>query len=60
MGFGPSVAVESPLTFLQARGDQRWLGDYTGLYWFKGQLYMTYVVNTSGVSHVAFAKASAP
>lgn len=58
--FGPSVAVEAPVTFLQARNDPRWLGDYTGLSWRGGALYTSYVVNTSGASHVAFARVATP
>jgi hypothetical protein len=59
-GFAPSVAVESPLTFLQARGDQRWLGDYTGIFWRAGELYTSYVTNLSGTAQIAFAKAPSP
>jgi hypothetical protein len=59
-GFAPSVAVELPITFLTSRSDPHWLGDYTGLMWRNGQAYMSYVVNTSDFSHVAFAKANAP
>ena len=60
MGFSPSSIVETPLTYLQARSDARWLGDYNGLYWRAGQLYTSYVVNTSGASHVAFARYAEP
>lgn len=58
--FGPSVVVEAPVTFLQARDDQRWLGDYTGLFWRGGELFTSYVTNASGTAHIAFAKAAAP
>jgi hypothetical protein len=58
--FGPSVTVEAPVTFLQARDDQRWLGDYTGLFWRGGELYTSYVTNASGTAHIAFAKAATP
>jgi hypothetical protein len=59
-GFSPALPVEAPVTFLQARSDQRWLGDYTGIFWRGGQAYTSYVVNTSGTSHVAFAKYATP
>lgn len=60
MGFAPSETVELPLTFLQARSDPRWLGDYTGAFWRGGGLYLSYVVNTSGSSQIAFAKLETP
>ena len=59
-GFDPSVVVEAPVTFLQARDDQRWLGDYTGLFWRGGELYMSYVTNASGTAHIAFTRATVP
>jgi hypothetical protein len=59
-GFAPSVPVEYPLTYLQARGDPRWLGDYTGIFVRAGKLYTTYTVNTSGISSVAFGTAKLP
>ena len=59
-GIEPSSAVEQPSIYLQARGDERWLGDYTGIHWRAGQLYTSYVVNTTGTSYVAFAKYATP
>jgi hypothetical protein len=60
MGFEPSIVVETPLDFLVSRTDPRWLGDYTGLYWRGGQLYMSYAVNGGGVSHIAFDEEAEP
>lgn len=53
--FGASVTLESPLTFLGALDDNRWLGNCTGIAWSAGHLYTTYTTNPSGTSHVAFA-----
>lgn len=60
VGLDPSSVVEQPITYLQARSDARWLGDYTGVHWRAGQLYTSYVVNSSGMAQVAFAKYAAP
>jgi hypothetical protein len=60
MGFGPSTDLQSPVVFLGARGDPRWLGDYTGLTWSGGQLFMTYAVNASGSSEIAFGHPAVP
>lgn len=59
-GFAPSVVVEKPVTYLQARDDPRWLGDYTGLALRGGRLYTSYVVNTDGTAHIAFARPALP
>jgi hypothetical protein len=58
--FAQSLIVESPVTFLQARSDARWLGDYTGLAWYQGAAYTSYVQNSSGMAHIAFAKIPTP
>jgi hypothetical protein len=58
-GFGPSVVVDAPITFLQSRQSPGWLGDYTGLYARGTEIYMSFAVNDTGVSHIAFAKAIA-
>jgi hypothetical protein len=60
MLFPPSSVVEHPVTFLQARGDPRWLGDYVGIHTRNGRMYTSYVVNTSGLSQVAFGKYTVP
>lgn len=60
VGITPSSVVEQPVTYLQARGDPRWLGDYVGVHWRAGQLYTSYVVNAIGVAQIAFAKYPAP
>jgi hypothetical protein len=56
--FAPSVQVDAPITFLSARADPRWVGDYPGVFALGTDLYMGYVVNASGDAHVAFAKAT--
>jgi hypothetical protein len=53
--FGASVPLESPLTFLGALDDERWLGGYPGVAWSAGRLYTAYATNRSGPTHVAFA-----
>jgi hypothetical protein len=55
-GFGPSEVIEAPVVFFQDRDKPPWLGDYTGLFWAGDQLYTSYVVNTTGKAHVAFAR----
>jgi len=59
-GFPPSTVIEAPVTFTQDRADPAWLGDYTGIFWTGKQLYTSYVVNTTGFSHIAFAKEATP
>ncbi len=61
-GFAPSVAVsaDTPIAFLTARADPRWVGDYPGVTARGSDLFMGYVVNESGDAHVAFAKATLP
>jgi hypothetical protein len=58
--FGPSVVVDAPLTFNVQRSSPLWLGDYVGLAWRGGRLYMAYARNDLGTSHIAFAAASTP
>jgi len=58
--FMPSTVVQTPVDFLTARGDPQWLGDYTGIFAQGGELYLSYAVNDSGISHIAFAKAQVP
>lgn len=60
VGIGPSSVVEQPITYLQARSDLRWVGDYVGIHWRAGQLYTSYVANASGAAQIAFAKYAAP
>jgi hypothetical protein len=52
--------IEADITFLMERDDPQWLGDYTGIYWAGNKLYTSYVVNSTGLSHIAFAKLNAP
>ena len=56
----PSVLIERPLDFIQDRGHQQWLGDYTGLAVRDGKLYAAFPVNTTGYSHIAFHAADVP
>jgi hypothetical protein len=59
-GSVPSAIVKAPITFLTDRGNAKWLGDYTGLFWAGSKIYTSYVVNTTGVSQIAFSKRAAP
>jgi hypothetical protein len=52
--------VGTPIVFLPDRGDPQWLGDYTGLAWRAGSVYMAYTDNASGFAHVAFSRAAVP
>lgn len=58
--FGSSLQVGTPIVFLPDRGDPQWLGDYTGLAWRAGSVYMAYTDNASGFAHVAFSRAAVP
>jgi hypothetical protein len=59
-GFAPSVVIDAPVVFLQARADPRWVGDYAGLFVQGGELYTAFAVNADGIAHVAFARAAVP
>jgi hypothetical protein len=54
--WGPSETIQSPEGFVPSRSDQRWLGDYTGIAFADGALYASWADNTSGTSHIAFAR----
>jgi hypothetical protein len=58
--WAPSAVLAAPITFLQARGDKKWLGDYTGVAWKGGALYTSFADNSGEASHVAFARAVSP
>jgi hypothetical protein len=58
LAYGPSVVIDTPITFLQSRQTLAWLGDYTGLYARGIEVYMSFAVNAAGTSHIAFAKAT--
>jgi hypothetical protein len=60
MGFAASVVLDSPIVFLESRTDQRWLGDYTGIYTLNGELYTSYVTNRTGSAQIAFDKVPLP
>lgn len=60
LGFSPTTIAETPVTYLQARSDLRWVGDYVGIHWRAGQLYTSYVTNATGTAHIAFAKYLTP
>jgi hypothetical protein len=60
LGFSPSQVIEKPVTYLLARDDPRWLGDYIGVATRGDRLYTSYVVNTDGLAHVAFARPALP
>jgi len=55
-----STPVQAPLTYLQARDSPKWVGDYTGLTWFSGSIFTSYVDNTGQVAHVAFYRTAVP
>lgn len=58
--FLPAQVLYQPLTFVQSRADPRWLGDYTGLTTRGKNLYLSYPVNDSGLSHVSFSALTFP
>ncbi|MFO0548511.1 MAG: sialidase family protein [Polyangiaceae bacterium] len=55
-GFAPTSVVANPVVFTPIRADIDWLGDYSGIAALDGHFYMTFVDNSSGISHVAFAR----
>jgi hypothetical protein len=52
--WSPSTIVKQPITFLSARNNAQWLGDYIGLFALGSRLYISYADNTTGFSHVHF------
>ncbi len=50
----PSVLVHEPVTLSLIDDDQRWLGSGIGLDFEGSELFVAYVDNSSGDSHVAF------
>ncbi len=52
----PSIVVHAPVTYLLARSDQRWLGDYTGITWKQGKLHVAYADNNDGITHIGYAR----
>jgi hypothetical protein len=49
-----STAIKAPITFTARRDTGAWLGDYEGLAFSGGTLYMSYVDNSRVTSHTAF------
>lgn len=59
--WGGAIDVHQPMLYLSSRTDTHWLGDYEGLWWLNGTLFMSYVDNTQGqYAHVAYATATVP
>jgi hypothetical protein len=58
--FSASTAVKMPDTLVQTRADSRWPGDYSGLVAQAHLIFMTFIDNTSGKSHVAFTSQLVP
>jgi hypothetical protein len=58
--FAPSLVLHKPITFEQGRATLAWIGDYLGLTWSAGNLFMAYTDNSSGTSHTAFYRTSVP
>lgn len=58
--FAPSLVVHQPITFLSSRADPKWLGDYSGLWWTRGHLYMAYANNQPSYAHTAFYRMDTP
>jgi hypothetical protein len=58
--WGASTAVATPITYLAARADPKWLGDYVGLAWARDNLYVAYADNHGVLPHIAFYRTAAP
>lgn len=51
----PSTVIREPITFGASRDSDKWLGDSVGMFWWlDGTLYVAYVDNGGGESHIAF------
>jgi hypothetical protein len=55
-----TTVVKSPVVYTGRRDTPQWLGDYFGLAWGMGELYMSYATNTQSVVHVAFYRTAEP
>lgn len=60
MTWGASAHVGSALTYTVSRASQAWLGDYTGTWWARNNLYYAFTTNAGGSGHVAFYRTASP
>lgn len=58
--FGAATTLFQPLTYTVDRTAQDWLGDYMGAFPRNGFLHASFAVNSSGNSHISFARAKLP
>ena len=57
--FGAPVVERDPILFDASRATATWIGDYSGLVTDGADVFMSYVTNTTGKSHVAFSRKAA-
>jgi hypothetical protein len=60
MTWQASTVVYQPVSLIPDRASKQWLGDYIGFGAQGANLFMSYVDNSSGVSHINFDKAMVP
>jgi hypothetical protein len=58
--FAPLTTLVQPIRFTGDRSGSAWIGDYGGLAFASGEILATVVDNSSGSSHIAFARATVP
>lgn len=54
--FGPPVVELEPMLFDASRATATWIGDYSGLVAEGTDVFMSYVTNATGKSHIAFKR----
>src|SRR5262249_31322105 len=52
----PSTAIQTPVTYLQARDSPQWVRGYTGLARFSGSLFTGHLDHHGGASHSASSR----
>ena len=58
--FGAPIVELDPMLFDASRATQTWVGDYSGLVADGTDIFMSYVTNATGKSHIAFKRGAAP
>ncbi len=56
----PSLSIRDSITFIVDRTTPNWLGDYLGLRWARGNLYVSFTDNSKGTSHISFYRTAVP
>jgi hypothetical protein len=54
--FGPWQTLHAPINFTGDRSSARWIGDYSGLTFDDGDLFVTYADNITGTTFTGFSR----